>query len=575
MTHLELDQPSPLSTLDQIAALAHAADAPALVEEAEALAHRLAEGRFYVVCLGQFKRGKSTLINALVGRAVLPMGVAPVTSVATILRFGTQARARVRQAGALWTDIGLQSLAEYVAEDRNPGNAKGVTAVEVFLPSHLLEHGLCLVDTPGIGSVFAENTAATRGFLPQVDAALMVLGGDPPITGEELALIEEVAGRVGHRLFVFAKADRLPDAERSEAFAFTKNVLARRLQPQRGTPPAIWEVCATEVLSSGRDTRDWPLLVRALEHLAGQAGANLVAAAERRGSAELVQRLLAGIDARIAVLETPLEESERRLARLDRAVDHAVVALRDVAPLFAAEEARISRVVEADRDEWLRAQTPLARQALQAILSELPEQGPRFRTRALSEASEVARRCLADWRVEEGPKLDRLFRSAMQRFLELLAGVEEALVSGVGPDAPRALPPEPGIRAPSQFYLTEMLATAPLSPARHILDAVCGHSERRRAAIGRDALGYLERLLEVNSARLKNDFRDRLASSRRQLETAVAHRLTELTRSSEDALDRARALQRAGADRVEAELTRLRELRLRAQALTGDESAAG
>ncbi len=311
MTQAELDRSAPRSALEEIAALAHQVEDSAIAREAQTLAQRLAEGRFYVACLGQFKRGKSTLINALVGRAVLPMGVAPVTSVATVLRYGADPGARVQKSGAEWTEIELDDLSDYVTEARNPGNAKGVLAVEVFLPSPLLERGLCLVDTPGIGSVFSENTVSTREFLPQVDAALVVLGGDPPITGEELGLLEQVARRVGPRLFVFAKADRLPEGDRREAIAFTHAVLAKRLPTQRGAAPIIWEVSATEVLSSGYGTRDWPAFVRTLEHLAVDAGADLVAVSERRGVSELVQRLLAATDQRIEVLQRPREESER------------------------------------------------------------------------------------------------------------------------------------------------------------------------------------------------------------------------------------------------------------------------
>lgn len=557
----ELDQLAARSTLDQIAALAHQVDASALAREAQTLAQRLAEGRFYVVCLGQFKRGKSTLINALVGRAVLPTGVAPVTSVATVLRYGAEPRARIQKAGAEWIDIGLGDLADYVTEARNPGNARSVVAVEVFLPSPLLERGLCLVDTPGIGSVFTENTATTREFLPQVDAALVVLGGDPPITGEELALLEQVARRVGPRLFVFAKADRLPEGDRREAISFTRDVLAKRLPAQRGTALIIWEVSATEVLSSGHGTRDWPALVRTLEHLAVDSGADLVAASERRGVSELVERFLAAIDQRTDVLQRPREESERRLSRLREAVSRAEASLRDVAPLFAAEEARLLRTVEDDRDEWLRTSGPGARQVLETILAAMSEQGAALRARALAEASEVARRWLSDWGLDEGPKLDRLFRSGMQRFVELLAGVEQALTAVLGPGAPRALPLEPGIRAASQFYMTEMLAAAPTSPARRLLDAIGAAWEKRRGAIRHDALAYLDRLLDVNSARLKNDFRERLTASRQNLETEVRQRLADLMESSEQSLDRARMLHQSGAAQVEAELVRLRNLR--------------
>jgi len=82
-----------------------------LARQASHEIERLAEGRFYVACVGQFKRGKSTLINALVGHAVLPAGVAPVTSVVTVVRYGSEPRARVRLANQAWQPIVLDGLA--------------------------------------------------------------------------------------------------------------------------------------------------------------------------------------------------------------------------------------------------------------------------------------------------------------------------------------------------------------------------------------------------------------------------------------------------------------------------------
>ena len=159
------------SALREIAAIADRYSASGVAEFARASAERVAEGRFFLACVGQFKRGKSTLINALVGRAVLPAGVAPITSVPTVLRYGAEYSARVRIASGEWSPIDPASLMAFVSETENPGNAKNVAGIEVFAPSPLLASGMNLVDTPGIGSVFDANTSATQDFLPHIDAA--------------------------------------------------------------------------------------------------------------------------------------------------------------------------------------------------------------------------------------------------------------------------------------------------------------------------------------------------------------------------------------------------------------------
>ena len=195
--------------LAAIAAIADATDAPAIARDARTVAEQLDEGRFFVAALGQFKRGKSTMINALAGAALLPVGVAPVTSVVTIVRHGTRMVGRMRSRSGDWEAIAVDQLAQYVSEEGNPGNQRGVVAVELETASPLLERGLCLVDTPGLGSVNAANTQETRDFLPHVDAAILVVGADPPITGEEARLLAGLGASVHDLLVVIAKADRV------------------------------------------------------------------------------------------------------------------------------------------------------------------------------------------------------------------------------------------------------------------------------------------------------------------------------------------------------------------------------
>jgi len=92
---------------------------------------------------------------------------------------------------------------------------------ELFVPSALLSTGMCLVDTPGLGSVWTGNTAATQAFVPRIDAALVVVGADPPLAGEELALVDDVGRQVQNLILVLNKADRTTDYERAAAVGFT------------------------------------------------------------------------------------------------------------------------------------------------------------------------------------------------------------------------------------------------------------------------------------------------------------------------------------------------------------------
>src|SRR5271157_5829958 len=264
------------STLQRLAEIAREFGSEWVADDASGLAERVAEGRFYVACIGQFKRGKSTVLNALLGDAVLPAGVVPITAVPTVVRFGRTRRARVRFRGGNWLDVRPEELQQFVSEEHNPENAKGVAGVEVFVPSPLLATGMCFVDTPGLGSVFAGNTAATQAFIPHIDAALVVVGADPPIAGEELVLVEAVARHVHDLIIALNKADRTTDTERAAAMAFAQRQLEKRLQ--HPVQP-FFEVSAAEQLEHRGTGRDWPKLVARLKQLVESSGRRLIRAA--------------------------------------------------------------------------------------------------------------------------------------------------------------------------------------------------------------------------------------------------------------------------------------------------------
>ena len=88
-----------------LAQLAEELGSSRMAEEARDLANRVSEGRFYVACMGQFKRGKSTLINALIGDPVLPVGFTPVTAVPTVIRFGDRRSARIQVGDGAWREF--------------------------------------------------------------------------------------------------------------------------------------------------------------------------------------------------------------------------------------------------------------------------------------------------------------------------------------------------------------------------------------------------------------------------------------------------------------------------------------
>jgi len=182
---------------------------------------KLAEDRFTLAVLGQFKRGKSSLMNAIIGNEVLPTGVLPLTSAITVLKYGPVERLIVNRIGSIFPDeLPVSALPDYVTEKGNPANQKKVKTACVELPIAFLRRGIEFVDTPGIGSAIKANTETTYRFLPECDAVLLVTSIDTPMTSLELEFLKEIQQYVNKIFFVINKIDLVTEEEKSEVLEF-------------------------------------------------------------------------------------------------------------------------------------------------------------------------------------------------------------------------------------------------------------------------------------------------------------------------------------------------------------------
>lgn len=190
-------------------------------ETVSELQRRLREDRIRVLVVGESKRGKSTFTNALIGAPILPMGVTPLTAVATTVTYGNAPCAVVSARDLPDRIEPLEALPGLVTENGNPGNRLGLTSVVVHFNAPLLADGIELVDTPGTGSVYEANTAEAEIAYRAMDAAIFVLSADPPISGAERELLARIMPSSVATFVVLNKADRLSVSELAEARRFT------------------------------------------------------------------------------------------------------------------------------------------------------------------------------------------------------------------------------------------------------------------------------------------------------------------------------------------------------------------
>lgn len=225
--------------------LAHAggnADDESLARD---LLARLAADRFRLAVMGQFSRGKSTLMNALLGGAYLPMGALPMTSVITTVRYGTRPRAMIRRRhAALPVEVPLAQVADYVAASSVRRAEMRVATIEVEVPAEILRLGFEFIDTPGVGSALTAGTAATRRFLPQADAVVFVTGFDSPLTEAEAGLLASASEHAGRLFLVLNKRDLVSNRDAGQVRDFVRC----RLRDLEVTGPRVHGLSALEAL---------------------------------------------------------------------------------------------------------------------------------------------------------------------------------------------------------------------------------------------------------------------------------------------------------------------------------------
>jgi GTP-binding protein EngB required for normal cell division len=180
-----------------------------------------------VAILGQFKAGKSSFINSILGKPILPVGVIPVTTVITRLRYGRQERAIVTFFDGRQSEISLHEVEEFISEAKNTANQKYVEVVDIELPSLEPYTGLRMVDTPGLGSIFKYNTEISEEWLPKVGAAIIAISSDRPLSENDLNLIRELMDFTPKVVLLLTKVDLLSEGEQKEVVTFFRDSLKR------------------------------------------------------------------------------------------------------------------------------------------------------------------------------------------------------------------------------------------------------------------------------------------------------------------------------------------------------------
>jgi GTP-binding protein EngB required for normal cell division len=533
-----------VAALNELATLGTAWDR----EQLDGLLERLDAARLRVLVVGEAKRGKSTLVNALLGREVLPSGVAPLTAVTTTVRYGDDERAEVRFLDGHDEKYPLAALGDLVTERGNPGNRRRIAEVTVYLTAPILESGVELVDTPGTGSVFEWDTRTAHQALRSMDAAVFVLTADPPVSASERDLLDKVAGLSVTTFAVLNKADHLDERGLAEAVEFTRRVLG-----EAGHPGPVYPMSGRAALRGG-DVGFTAFKADFTAYLSAQGRADLKASAIAQA-----RRIAGSVLDEVAVTRRAAEmragDAADRVRQFSERLAEVAVHGRDAVTVVNAESGRLLFALnDAAEQDGPRLGQQISRELAAAVGGELREASAgEIERLGREKLAALAVSAAETWRRQRKEAIEQGLTAVDARLAAALKGelavLRDSAAELLGLDL--AVPEPEGRLAESRrfFYTagqdagqTELLAGA----VRRRLPGELGR-RTARDHLRREAPG----LVDNQVGRARGDLQYRLAEATRALARVVEQRYADGTDRIRSALQAAAELRAASAAQAE------------------------
>jgi small GTP-binding protein len=398
----------------------------------EELRDKIRTDTFNLVVVGQFKRGKTSLINALLGNEILPVSVVPLTSIVTIMTYGETIRAWVHFNDNRNVEISPESISEYVTEKGNPKNAKDVLEVFITYPSPYLRDGVRLIDTPGVGSIYEHNTDVAYRYLPKSDAALFLLSVDQPMSKAEIDFLHDVKEYSKKILFLLNKADYLCEKDLVESMEFSKNALQETL----GTKVKLFPVSARLALEGSLLKSDemiqkslLPVFTDELHKFLVEDKGNLLILSAANSLLRMLSQAKLELELELKSITTPFEELKEKIRAFEDKKRETELEKQDFDILLNGEIKRIAKALD---DDLHRFKTDL-------LLHEEPRLEEMFnqnRSLSLNKLRSMLEEqiiiCIKNsfntWRITADERIAKSFENACKRFIIKIDETVDALL---------------------------------------------------------------------------------------------------------------------------------------------------
>ncbi|MCX7702299.1 MAG: dynamin family protein, partial [Gemmataceae bacterium] len=301
---------------------------PEFLDAIEPSRGKLEENVHQVLVVGEAKRGKSTFVNALIGRDLLPTNVDIATSQVFRICPAEREAYRLRFEDDSTMAIKVEDLPRYGSQvmadiEGAPQLGEIIRWIEVDVPTRFLPRNVRILDTPGLGALYAAHATITHRFVPHADAVIFVLDSQAPISEPEMRFVEEILKVTPNIFFIQTKIDQFRKEDWQEVLRRNEEILKQRFS-DRLTDHRVWPISSTNLRKAAETGDDDYVVVSRHKQLAAALQAFLFRVCGWSRTAEAI--LLAdrqhsqGRKTLEQRLQNLIEESNEKRAEIQRLV---------------------------------------------------------------------------------------------------------------------------------------------------------------------------------------------------------------------------------------------------------------